>query len=217
MDENKITEINEIGLNEVGSLLTPKYKIKKLKKILTRLIKVLNILKIKWWADGGTLLGLIKYESIIPWDDDIDLGILLIDEDKIYNNFHVFEQNNLRVRKNRTNTYWQIDNISKDDILNEIHIDIFLYKYNAPLNTILYNTDSRFILPDIESGHCNIQYKHSDLFPLIQKPFYNFTIYCPNNYNNVLSNSLGDDYLEKIIIKKNTPSAYKIYKVINQN
>ena len=152
-------------------------------KLLHRVVKILEINNIKYWACGGTFLGAIRCKGIIKWDDDLDLCVLLEDKEKL---MHI-------IRNDKDLVF---DDYST--IVNKIR-----YKENKfPF------VDIFFMVREIETGkavykcalekHRNLWknefYLERELFPLKKTQFGAMQISIPNEYKRYFTSSFGKNW-----------------------
>ncbi len=52
-------------------------------KLLVRLTKLLNKQEIPYWLEGGTLLGIVRENRLLPWDNDVDISLRKVDEKRL--------------------------------------------------------------------------------------------------------------------------------------
>ncbi|XP_033108791.1 fukutin-related protein-like [Anneissia japonica] len=62
---------------------TPPCCMMALRETAKHVFQILDDLDVRYWLEGGTLLGAARHKGIIPWDYDIDIGIYREDLDKI--------------------------------------------------------------------------------------------------------------------------------------
>jgi lipopolysaccharide cholinephosphotransferase len=60
--------------------------------------RVLEDLNIPYFMQGGTMLGAIRHDGFIPWDDDVDLGIPRADYDRLLKEVSARLPENLELR-----------------------------------------------------------------------------------------------------------------------
>lgn len=106
--ENKMRDFESIinSNNELFNTIFLNYTLKPNKllfnvqslclELLSFVNKICQKHNIKWWLDCGNLLGSIRHENFIPWDDDVDIGMMRKDYHKFIDiMFEEFDKNNV--------------------------------------------------------------------------------------------------------------------------
>ena len=121
--------------------------------ILRSFIQVCQQLNLKYYVLGGTLLGAVRHHGFIPWDDDIDVGMLRCDYEKFlthgqkllpdglflqtYQTDPEYPANFTKIRN--SNTTFVEHSIKDRNINHGIYIDIFPLDFYPDNNHNLFD------------------------------------------------------------------------------
>jgi len=141
-------------------------------ELLNFVVNVCKKHKLDYWIDFGTLLGAVRHGGYVPWDDDIDIGMMRKDYNKFISVFqseivtHGLEEDIVfQVNERRTNAGWKISFLQIMFLSHRKHMlagmDIFPYDYinNPPENLEeKYNLEQRNFVQKMKDDMNIMQY-----------------------------------------------------------
>lgn len=152
--------------------------------------QILKSHNIKYWCNSGTLLGAIRHSGIIPWDDDIDIGMMKKDQEQFLDLTNVFKKCGYSI----VSTWFGFKIFKTNRPLTKgfdysyPNLDIFMYHMNEQKKRYeMYYKEARNTWP-------NEWWLEEELFPLKELSFGEIMLPCPRKYKDYFIRMYGKDW-----------------------
>lgn len=168
---------------------TPPCCLKAIRETAKHVFDVLTRCSVRYWLEGGSLLGAARYRDIIPWDYDVDIGAYQEDLDKCEQFVKLKQKNSFTddggFRWERA-TEGQFFRVHFSEV-NRNHVDIFPF---FPKDGVMTkNTWFKTHRQDRE-------FPEHFLKPLTTIEFIGMNVSAPNNVRTFLEYKFGDGVIE---------------------
>lgn len=179
--------------------ITDASKLEKLYFVIKYTTEFLEENNIDYCIESGTLLGCVRHNGIIPWDNDADIMIFKDGYLKMKNLIDKYNNNHHYILHMTPGFRLFYDNESYGELfVYDFDEKLKLYRMAFPYINKDFNDNSNykptFITSDLYFNHQ--KYKKETLFPTKKTIFENFYVRTPNNIIDVLKNTYNGNLLE---------------------
>lgn len=158
--------------------------------LLPCLADLLEESNIPYWLDWGTLLGAVRNGKMIPWDEDIDIGIFYKDIGKVMNLESQMVKDGFRFAMERDKNAVRVIRFYGEKGI-KFHIDILPWKINGNVVKMTYNSKPFKVYP-IE-----------ELLNLKKVEFEGRMYPCPREPEKSLGRLMGEDWRNPKVLSTN--------------
>ncbi|XP_053362828.1 fukutin-related protein [Clarias gariepinus] len=166
---------------------TPPCCLRALRETTKHVINILESSGVRYWLEGGSLLGAARHQDIIPWDYDVDLGIYQEDVTNCeylrnLDSGSLVDANGYVWERAVEGDFYRIQYSES----NHLHVDLWPFYSRNGIMTKDTWTDHKQ----------DVEFPEHFLQPLVPMPFAGTTAYGPNNHRAFLELKFGEGVIE---------------------
>lgn len=175
-------------------------------------VKLLTEAKIPFWVDCGTLLGAQRYGGVIPWDQDMDIGIMQIDSQNVAKVLRQLDPSRFIIQdwasRDKPNTYLKVYIRETGRLIDIYHFHVLPDR--GVMHTICSNIDCMFMLErwKIREKRYTRPIPIDYIFPLKQGILDGIVVPVPNKTVKYLQHQYGEN-IEPAKVYNETTGTYE--------